>query len=352
MNQVCKPHGRITGIVCGLGAAATFGMSTPLAKLLLPELGSLALAGLLYVGAGVALLVVGLVRRPAAAEARLRRADIPYLAGIIVAGGILGPLLMLHGLGRVSAIAGSLLLNLEAPLTILVAVAFFGAHLGLRAGTAAALIIGGSAALSWRPGDIHADWVGALAIAAACACWAIDNNLTQRLSLRNPVAVVRVKALGAGACTLGSAVAIGQPLPGVGVIAPALLLGAVSYGLSILLDAYALRLLGAAREAACFATAPFVGALAAIPILGERLAVIDVAAMAIMAAGIALMVRERHQHVHAHEEMEHDHLHVHDEHHQHAHDGPFTEPHSHPHRHAPLVHDHPHVPDLHHRHRH
>jgi hypothetical protein len=148
----------------------------------------------------------------------------------------------------------------------------------------------------------------------------------------------------------------GQPLPSDVVLAGALALGAASYGLSILLDMYALRLLGAAREAALFATAPFIGALAALPLLQEQLRAVDVAAGSLMAVGVVLLLRERHGHLHTHAPLEHEHLHVHDAHHQHAHEG-FEDltsalPHSHPHRHAPLVHDHPHVSDLHHRHRH
>ena len=134
----------------------------------------------------------------------------------------------------------------------------------------------------------------------------------------------------------------------------ALALGSVSYGASVVLDAYALRLVGAAREAAYFATAPFLGALAAIFLTNERPGWSDGLAMAVMAAGVALLLRERHGHGHAHEALDHAHAHVHDEHHQHAHgpDDPAGEPHAHTHHHAPLAHDHAHTPDAHHRHRH
>ena len=194
----------------------------------------------------------------------------------------------------------------------------------------------------------------ALAIACACLSWAIDNNLTQRLSLRDPIVVVRIKALGAGTCTLALALAMGEKLPRTGVLLPALLVGIASYGVSILLDMYALRILGAAREAAFFATAPFMGAVAAIPLLGESPGLAHVLSAMLIGIGVFLLVRERHGHLHAHEEMEHDHAHVHDEHHRHEHDASESpgEPHAHPHRHVALVHDHPHVPDLHHRHRH
>ena len=134
----------------------------------------------------------------------------------------------------------------------------------------------------------------------------------------------------------------------------AMVLGALAYGASVLLDAFALRLLGAAREAAFFATAPFAGALLSVPVLGERLGAAQLAAGAVMVGGVALLVRERHGHEHMHDELEHTHSHVHDAHHQHPHPAGVdtTGPHVHPHRHAPLTHAHAHVSDAHHRHAH
>ncbi len=194
-----------------------------------------------------------------------------------------------------------------------------------------------------------------LLLAAACLCWALDNNLTQRLTLRDPFAIVRVKTLMAGGTnvTLGLLIA-GGAWPDVRYVGGAMLLGSVSYGLSIVLDAYALRFIGAAREAAYFATAPFVGALLSVVILGDHLRWDTLLAMLSMVLGVVLLLRERHAHLHTHEVLEHEHLHEHDVHHQHEHapDDPVGSPHSHWHRHDALVHDHPHVPDVHHRHPH
>lgn len=341
------------GAACGLLAAALFGVSAPIAKRLLGETTPQILAGLLYLGAGTGLWLYGRARPPRG-EAPLRREDLPTLLAIGIAGGVVGPLCMLFGLQRVGALTGSLLLNLEAPFTIAVAVLAFGEHLGRHAAGAIALVLLGAVLLKLEPGASGADTLGVLLLAGACLAWAIDNNLTQRLSLRDPFALVRVKTLGAGAfnLALGLVLSSGR-VPGAGVLVAALALGCVSYGVSVVLDAYALRLVGAAREAAYFATAPFLGALAAF-VLGDALRAIDLAAMAVMASGIALLLRERHGHTHGHDALEHDHAHVHDAHHTHDHapGDPSGEPHAHPHRHAPLVHDHPHVPDLHHRHRH
>jgi drug/metabolite transporter (DMT)-like permease len=345
---------RRDGTAAALLAATLFGLGTPIAKLLLPGTGPLALAGLLYLGAGVGLAAVGLARRVRGGEsheAPLRRGDLPLLAGVVLAGGVAAPVLLLRGLERLPAGDASLLLNLEAPFTVVLAVAVFGEHLGARALAGTALIVLGGAALSGAPIEIGGRWPGSALVAAACICWAVDNNLTQRLSLRDPVAITLVKTLAAGTINLTLALATGHPLPPAPRVLGALALGTVSYGLSIALAVRAMRLLGAARQAALFAAAPFAGALASVLLLGDRPQVV---AAALMAVGVLLLLRERHEHAHVHEPLEHDHLHVHDEHHEHDHpdDVEPGEPHAHPHRHEPLSHAHPHVSDAHHRHRH
>lgn len=339
----------------GLGAAALFGVSAPLARGLLPRVGPLTLAGLLYLGAALALSSWKAVRRgPQRAEAQLRRSDWPSLVGVIVLGGMGGPVLMLLGLPRLSAVSGALMLNLEAVLTLAVAVVVFKEHAGRRFLLSAALVVGAALWLARGPGSLAFDPLGLALLAGACACWAFDNNLSQRLSLKDPVAVVRVKTLSAGAANLLLSRLASEAWPDGSVLAWALLLGAFSYGLSLLFDQHALRLLGAAREAVFFATAPFIGALVAM--LLERKPGLwgEWVAGGVMAAGVALLLGERHRHLHRHAPLEHEHLHHHDAHHQHLHgdDAPPGEPHSHSHRHEPLEHEHEHVPDVHHRHTH
>ena len=339
----------------GLFAAALFGASAPFAKLLLPYTGPVLLAGILYLGAGLALLPW---RSPR--EARLQRSDVPALAASIVFGGVLGPVLLLWGLSRLPAVAASLLLNLEAPLTIALAVALFGEHIGRVEAGGAALVVMGAAAISLAPQPAARDLgsavlQGAVAIALACLCWALDNNLTARLSARDPVQVVRFKTLAAGVVNVTLGLAAGQRLATGRPLLFALVLGALGYGASLVLFVRAQRVLGAARQAALFATAPFVGALVAVPLLHERLGTLDLVAGTLMAAGVLALARARHTHAHQHAPVEHAHAHVHDVHHQHAHDGadvPATEPHSHQHAHDAVTHEHAHLPDAHHRHRH
>ncbi len=339
------------GIALGLAAAALFGATAPIAKLLLPGCGPFALAALFYLGAGLGLLAVEpFRRRPRSAPGR---ADAGPLAISIGAGGIVGPVLLMIGLARVSGVAGSLLLNLELPLTILLAVAVLREPLGVREAAGALLIIAASALLSWTPGGaLRADPLGALAVAGACAAWAVDNAAAQRLSLRDPLAVVRWKALPAGAVNLALAIALGERVPAAPLIAAALAAGALGYGASLALNLLAVRELGAARQAAIFAAAPFVGAALSLPLLGEQIGFREVGSAAGIAVGLAVLLSARHSHRHRHEAFEHSHAHVHDEHHAHAHQDPVVEPHTHVHRHEALEHEHPHAPDAHHRHAH
>ena len=353
-----RPAGGARGAAMALGAALLFGVSAPYSKILLREAGPLTLAAVLYVGAAMALLLILPLRRTSgvhgASEAALRAADLPLLLAAILCGAILGPSLLMFGLERVSAVSGSLLLNLEPPLTILIAVIWFREHLGGRQVVAAALILAGAALVGYRPGDPGSQWQGILAVGLASFFWAIDTNLNQRLSLRDPVTLGAIKGLAGGLSMLVIARVAGESWPAARAVLWGLVLGAISYGTSIVLFIRALRELGAARVAAYFATAPFVGALAAVVVLDERLRGADLLAMGLMAAGLGLLVRETHDHEHSHEEMEHDHAHLHDEHHEHDHGAGIevAGAHAHPHRHAPLVHAHPHVPDLHHRHPH
>jgi drug/metabolite transporter (DMT)-like permease len=370
LHRLTSNADRLTrrGVAFGLGAAFLFGLSTPLAKLLLPATGALSLAALLYLGAGCGLAAFSAARRFApwlrafAREPGLSLADIPMMAGVIVAGGVAGPILMLFGLNHLSAAAAALMLNLEVPFTIVLAAVFFGEHLGRREALGAALVVIGGAILSWPPrtvglavrGAIYGDLVGVCALSGACLCWALDNNLTQHLSVRDPVVVARTKALCAGFCTLVLAGAFGQGTPVSSLYLSALLVGLVSYGLSLVLYVYAQRILGSARQAGLFATAPFIGALASVALLGERLEITVAAGGLVMACGLWVMFARDHFHEHFHDALAHDHLHVHDLHHQHSHDQASTaeQPHAHWHYHLPVSHAHPHLPDVHHRHRH
>lgn len=345
------------GILAALGAAVLFGASTPLAKLLTGALSPVMLAGLLYLGSGIGLLAFRTLRRRAAraADAPLARADLPWLAGAILAGGVVGPLLLMFGLRATSGSAASLLLNLEAVFTAALAWFVFRENFDRRILLGMALIVAGGVLLSWQsgPGPAGSEW-GAALVAAACLAWAIDNNLTRKVSASDAVQIAGLKGLVAGTFNSGLALAIGASLPQWSTALAAGLVGFAGYGVSLALFVVALRHLGAARTGAYFSVAPFFGAAIALWLLGEAADSFFWAAAVLMAAGVWLHITERHEHLHAHEPLTHTHRHVHDEHHRHAHDPDWdgAEPHTHEHRHERLVHWHPHYPDLHHRHRH
>jgi len=280
------------GAASGLGSAILFGVSAPFAKVLLPQVSPWLLAGLLYLGAGLGLSILRLAMRERGGHRSdgLTRKDAPRLLAIAVIGGAVGPVLLLIGLSRVSGVAGSLLLNLEGIFTMILAVLVYRERLGRLEAGGALLVIAGAILLTYRPNAWRADLVGALAIGGACFCWALDNNLTRLLSVRNPIQIVQIKTLSAGMGNVALALMAGHRAP-MTILPAALLLGFVSYGLSIVLDVYALRYIGAAREAAFFAIAPFAGALAAVPLLHERFTLNDYGAGAMMAVGVLLVVR-------------------------------------------------------------
>ncbi len=333
-------------------SAALFGLSTPLAKLLVGDVSPWLLAGLLYLGSGVGLTALYVIRG-ASGEAGLGRADLPWLAGTVIIGGMLGPIFLMYGLSFTDAASASLLLNLEAVLTLAIAWLVFREHVDSRLFIGAVAIVTGAVLLSWQGELGEAGW-GALLIALACLAWGIDNNLTRKISAADPVVLAAIKGVVAGSVNTALAFSLDAALPPLPAIGGAMLLGFVSYGLGLVLFILALRHLGAARAGAYYGTAPFIGAIGAALILGSPLTATILAAGLLMAFGAWLHLSERHGHEHKHKTLDHAHRHTHDDHHQHEHgpDDPPGEPHSHPHRHAPLRHVHAHWPDLHHRHRH
>lgn len=346
MNGLRRP-----GVPAALGAAVLFGAGTPLAKLLLNAVSPWLLAGLLYLGSGVGLaLYRHLSKAPAV---RLPRAEVPWFAAAIVAGGIVGPLLLMLGLAGMPASGASLLLNAEGVFTTLLAWFVFKENCDRRIALGMLAIVAGAVVLSWS-GDAHFAGVRpALAILGACFAWGIDNNLTRKVSLSDAAWIAEVKGLVAGSVNLALAFMLGATLPPLPNLAGALVVGFFAYGVSLALFVVGLRHLGTARTGAYFSVAPFIGALLALA-MGEALTPALLVAGALMGLGIWLHLSEQHDHAHAHAALIHDHVHTHDEHHQHAHAEP-VEPgvrHRHPHRHAPLTHSHPHFPDAHHHHRH
>jgi len=342
---------RPTPLVFALAAAALFGAATPLCKPLLTELTPTTLAGLLYLGAAAALAPIAL--REGFPSFAQRGVNLARLAGVVVFGGALAPVLLLTALGRAPAGSVALWLNLEVVATALLARAFFREHLAAPGALAILLVCAASALLALPLHVGGAPASALLLVAAACLCWALDNNWTSRIDAFTPAQSSFAKGLVAGSVNL----ALG--LAGGGSLTPAnaglaLGLGAACYGLSLALLVSAAQQLGAARSQLAFATASFWGVALAWLLLGEPVLPLQLAAGALMAIALALLAREDHDHWHQHNSVTHRHAHRHDDgHHTHPHpEGLPESAHTHEHQHAAQAHAHPHRPDLHHRHPH
>ncbi len=350
-------HAVVRGIPYALAAAALFGASTPLAKLLVGQMPPILLAGLLYLGSGVGLAILWAVRTRllgGGQEAPLHAADVPWLAGAILTGGVVGPALLMIGLSLTPGSTSSLLLNMEGVFTAALAWIVFRENYDARVMLGMVAIVLGGVVLSWGGTLEMGSWLGPLAIAGACLSWSIDNNLTRKVSGGDPVQVACLKGGVAGAVNLTIALAIGSQLPAPVTLLQAGVVGFLGYGLSLACFVLSLRHLGTARTGAYFSTAPFIGAVLCVLILRDPVTLPLIVAAVLMGIGVWLHLTERHVHDHEHEAIMHDHRHDHDDHHDHEHlpGVGYKTAHVHEHRHDPIRHGHPHYPDLHHGHTH
>ena len=332
-----------------LAAAVLFGASAPAASVLAGDMPALVLAGLLYLGAAIAVTPAVVRHRP---NGTALSAGWRPLAIAVVVGGALGPVLLVAGLARTSAATASLLLNFELVATILLAATLFREHLGARLLAAAALVSTAGVILVWQPG-VAFD-TGGLFVIGACACWGLDNAVTSKIDQLSPEQITLTKGLVAGGANLILGLMLASSLNlRTGEVLAALAIGALGYGASITLWVKGARDLGAARGQVIFAAAPFIGAAVAWVFLGDAVTFAQLVAVPVAIVGVGLSLRSGHEHRHVHEPIVHEHEHRHDDgHHTHTHTPPVTGRHTHRHEHAALVHAHPHVPDLHHRHAH
>lgn len=349
------------GYIYAILAAVLFGASTPFSKALMQSMSPWMLAGVLYFGSGLGLLLVFMVRSKMKAGRNLTsipRHERRALAGAVFWGGAVGPVLLMYGLARVNASSAALLLNFEAVLTAGVAWLFFKEHFDRRIALGMFSIVLGGMALSWSGSFDLESLLGPLLIFGACLSWAIDNNLTRKVSASDPVQIALIKSLVAGGANVLLAKFSGAVLPPLNIALWASLLGFASYGLSLVFFVLGLRHLGTARTGAYFSTAPFVGALLSIVFFHEAISLQLALGAVFMGFGVYLHLSESHEHEHAHQTMQHSHRHTHDEHHQHTHTAAelsnlnSSEFHTHLHTHTPLTHAHVHYPDIHHRHEH
>jgi len=343
-------HRRTMPVLWCLTAAALFGASTPAAKALLANLGPWSLAGLLYLGAAFATAPFAFTG--GRADLRRDRRNLRLLAGAVLFGGVLGPLLLLTGLRQAPAGSVSLWLNLESTATAILAFLFFREHLTRWMWLAVVLTVAASVLLA-SPQGFTLAWPGLL-VAAACFCWGLDNNCTAVLDGYTPAQITLAKGLVAGSINLFLGHLQGESFPPAALLPSALFVGALGYGASLILYVKGAQALGAVRSQVLFATAPYLGMIGSWLALGEPIRAAQPAAALLMLFALAVMRRDRHAHVHRHLAQIHTHAHRHDDmHHEHAHpDLPADVLHTHPHAHHEQEHSHRHDPDLHHRHGH
>lgn len=341
---------RQPGVRAALGAALLFGAGTPLAKLLLNSVSPWLLAGLLYFGSGVGLMLYRqLIHAP---TGKLSRADVPWFAGAVLTGGIVGPVLLMLGLTKMPASDASLLLNAECVFTALLAWVLFKENFSFRIALGMTAIVAGAVILSWPDEILFEDLWPALAVLGACFAWGMDNNLTRQVSSPDATWIASIKGLVAGSVNLALAVALGASWPPLLNLVITMVVGFFAYGISITLFVVSLRHIGTARTGAYFSVAPFFGAVVAVVAIGEPMTVPLLIAGVLMLLGIWLLLTEKHRHEHTHEVLEHEHELLPDEHHQHLNNSHFTVEICHYHQHVALKHTHPHVHDSHHRHSH
>ena len=347
--------GSAKAVLLAVLAAVLFGICSPVSKLLLTDLSPTFMAALLYLGAGVGMLLVhlaGKLRKKSHSEAGMTRKELPYIIAMILLD-IGAPIFLMLGLSMTAASTASLLNNFEIVATSAIAMVFFKEPLGKRMWLAILLITISCIILTVEDFSSLSLSAGSVFVIAACLCWGIENNCTRMLSLKDPLQIVIVKGFGSGIGALLISVAVGGSAGSLIYILLALLLGFISYGLSIFFYIAAQRELGAARTSIYYAAAPFIGVLISWIVLRDAITGSFLIALAIMFTGTYFVLSEKHTHQHIHVEETHEHRHRHDDgHHTHQHDETVTGEHSHEHTHNATTHTHNHMPELHHQHKH
>lgn len=272
-------------------AAALYALNAPVSKLLLQNVPPTMMAGFLYLGAGIGMTAMGLVRSKTvhgSREMQLTKKDLPYTLGMVILD-IAAPIFLMIGLTRTSAANASLLNNFEIVATSLIALLIFKEKIGKRLWIAIGLITLSSILLSVEDASSFQFSFGSLFVLAACVCWGLENNCTRNLSHSDPLEIVVIKGFGSGIGSVVIGLAVGEALPLWGDILKILLLGFVAYGLSIYFYVYAQRDLGAAKTSAYYAIAPFIGVLLSFLVFRKIPGMLFFIALAVMIAGTWLV---------------------------------------------------------------
>lgn len=342
-------------------AAFFFAISVPFAKVLLKQASPFQLSALMYLGAGIGLSLYSVIvnfaakNKSVSKEAPLEKKDIPFIIGFIVSGGIIAPVLLFKGLTTAPASMAAIALNFELIFTALIAYVFFKEHASVKLLLSVIFVILGGCALlfDFEKFVFSFNW-GIILVIGASFMWALDNNFTAKISIKNPITIAATKGIAGGLVNLIFAIYIVGFDLNLKLILTGMSLGFVSYGISLVLLIHSMRYLGASRAGILFGANPFMAAFLSIIILREAVTYQFIFSAVIMAIGIMFILSEKHKHKHYHEYLQHSHRHAHDLHHKHEHDAGSNsaEIHSHKHIHNQTEHFHEHLPDAHHKHKH
>lgn len=325
-------------------AATLYAINVPISKLLLQHISTITVAGLLYLGAGIGMLIFVYARKALGNESNkesLTKKELPYTIAMVVLD-IFAPILLMMGIANTNSANVSLLNNFEIVATSLIALIIFKEVISKKLWIAIGLVVIASTILSFEGTGAFSFSKGSLFVLGACICWGFENNCTKMISNKSSEEIVIIKGIFSGLGSLIVAFIMGESLPSIIWILGALALGFVSYGLSINFYIMAQKDLGAAKTSAYYSVAPFLGVAFSMIFIGERPTLQFYIALAIMVLSTIIMVKDtielqhthehehRHSHEHSHGDLVHTHEHSHKHVHIHTHDK-YEEQHTHKH---------------------
>lgn len=259
------------GIVFAILAAALYSINAPFSKILLEFIPPTLMAGFLYVGAGIGIAFIALIRKIKkyeTKELKLTKSELPYTIAMIILD-IAAPICLLFGLNATTAANASLLNNFEIVATAIIALMVFKEKISPRLWFGIFFITLSCGILSFEDvSSLHFSY-GSLFVLLSAICWGFENNCTRKISSKDPLQIVLLKGIFSGIGSLIIGLYMGERIASLWSIFAVLCIGFIAYGLSIYFYVYAQRLLGAARTSAYYAVAPFIATILSLIILRE-----------------------------------------------------------------------------------
>lgn len=282
------------GVFLAILAAGLYAINSPFSKILLDYMPSTLMAGFLYVGAGLGMLIIAVIRKARHTEvneARLTKKELPYTIAMIVLD-IAAPISLLFGLKSTSSANASLLNNFEIVATAIIALMIFKEKISLRLWAGIVFVTVSCLLLSVEDFSSFQFSYGSLFIILACVCWGVENNCTRKISSKDPLQIVLLKGIFSGIGSIIIGLCIGERITALWSVFAVLLVGFVAYGLSIFFYVHAQRLLGAARTSTYYAVAPFIGTILSLILFREIPHYTYFIALALMIIGALLCSKD------------------------------------------------------------